>query len=621
MKKKHLVGIMLFALMLFAMIPGQKAEAASVIGDNWKLTGDMVLTVTGDDFAVTDSQQLKGFKNQIVEVIIKKGVTELDSRAFSGCEGIKKVTFQNSLEKIPTGCFSGCTSLEEVVFPTNLRIIDDGAFYNTGIKKLNLPKNLEKIEDNAFYGCENLSGELVIPEGVTLIDSAAFKGCINITGVKLPSTLTEVDYGSFSDCTSIKSLKMPANIKTLGSYAFSGCTSLKKVELNAGLKTVGGYAFEDCSSLEEIICPSTVENISVLAFIRCKALKNVVIMNSSASIYNDDDTLGGKTATVHGLFLSTAQAHAQKFGNPFHLLEDKTVKKPTAGSYGEKKYTCSECGAVYKEELLPLELEAPDVTSLENTGTGVKIKWKKAAGAEGYKVYKKLSGGEYKLIKTTKNLSYIDTAVQSNKYYYYAVKAYTSLQTTELGEDEYIQCLKRTSISSVTATSSGVSIKWKKIDGVYNYYIYRNGKQIASVSSYDNSYVDTGAKKNGTLYKYEVGAYSYSAGTVKSSPKKICYLTKQKVTSATNKSGKKLQVKFNKNNLATGYQVQYGTSSTFKSSLTKSKTYASYKTTTKTLTGLTKGKTYYVRVRSYKKVDGVTYYGPWSDKKSVKITK
>jgi hypothetical protein len=65
----------------------------------------------------------------------------------------------------------------------------------------------------------------------------------------------------------------------------------------------------------------------------------------------------------------------------------------------------------------------------------------------------------------------------------------------------------------------------------------------------------------------------------------------------------------------TGYQVQYSTSSNF----TDAKTVGVSKTSqiSKRVTGL-KGKTkYYVRVRTYKTVNGVKYYSGWSKAKSV----
>lgn len=71
----------------------------------------------------------------------------------------------------------------------------------------------------------------------------------------------------------------------------------------------------------------------------------------------------------------------------------------------------------------------------------------------------------------------------------------------------------------------------------------------------------------------------------------------------------------------TGYQVQYSTSSSFKKSATKVKTISKAKTTSVKLTKLKSNKKYYVRVRSYKKVNGKAQYSAWSGKKSVKTKK
>ena len=66
----------------------------------------------------------------------------------------------------------------------------------------------------------------------------------------------------------------------------------------------------------------------------------------------------------------------------------------------------------------------------------------------------------------------------------------------------------------------------------------------------------------------------------------------------------------------TGYQIQYDVKSDLKSAKsTYVKTNTTYK---KTISGLKAKKTYYVRVRSYKTVGGVKYYGSWSGVKSVK---
>lgn len=66
-----------------------------------------------------------------------------------------------------------------------------------------------------------------------------------------------------------------------------------------------------------------------------------------------------------------------------------------------------------------------------------------------------------------------------------------------------------------------------------------------------------------------------------------------------------------------GYQVQYSTSSKFKSGI-KAATVKGAKAKTKTVKKLKSKKKYYVRVRTYKTVGGKNYYSGWSKAKSVK---
>ncbi len=118
--------------------------------------------------------------------------------------------------------------------------------------------------------------------------------------------------------------------------------------------------------------------------------------------------------------------------------------------------------------------------------------------------------------------------------------------------------------------------------------------------------------------------------TVKAAAKGIYKATSKKITvtvnpaktslsSLTNKKGKKALVKWKRNKNATGYELQYSTSSKFKSS--KKITISKNKTTSRTISGLKKGSTYYVRIRAYKTVSGKKYYSGWSGAKKVKITK
>jgi len=78
-------------------------------------------------------------------------------------------------------------------------------------------------------------------------------------------------------------------------------------------------------------------------------------------------------------------------------------------------------------------------------------------------------------------------------------------------------------------------------------------------------------------------------------------------------------VAFGKSSGATGYQVEYSSSSTFEKS--RKITLKDSSARSAEITGLKKGRTYYIRVRAYKKAGTATFFTNWSPKKTVKITK
>ena len=80
---------------------------------------------------------------------------------------------------------------------------------------------------------------------------------------------------------------------------------------------------------------------------------------------------------------------------------------------------------------------------------------------------------------------------------------------------------------------------------------------------------------------------------------------------------KSATVKWKKNSLASGYQIQYGLKSSFKGA--KKVTVSKNTTVSKDIKGLKQGKKYYVRIRCYKKVGSKKFYSAWSARKAVTI--
>ena len=182
-----------------------------------------------------------------------------------------------------------------------------------------------------------------------------------------------------------------------------------------------------------------------------------------------------------------------------------------------------------------------------------------------------------------------------------------------------------TKVTSVANATSNVTVSWNKVSKASGYYVYRStdGKKFTKIATVKSAstvkYNDKKATKNGQKYVYKVVTYYNGNQTVSSaySAAKTGYrLSTMKVSSLTNKKGKKAYIKWTKNSKSTGYQIKYVTGKS------KAKTVkASSKAKTKTISKLKKGKTYKVRIRSYKKVSNVTYYSAWSKQKSVKIKK
>lgn len=86
-----------------------------------------------------------------------------------------------------------------------------------------------------------------------------------------------------------------------------------------------------------------------------------------------------------------------------------------------------------------------------------------------------------------------------------------------------------------------------------------------------------------------------------------------------NGKGRKLKAYWNRNSQVDGYQLQYGTSKNFTGC--KTVTLKSNQCTGSVRTGLKKNAAYYVRIRTYKRVSGKTYYSDWSKVKSFKVVR
>ena len=230
-----------------------------------------------------------------------KAVTTIGYEAFSGCNGLMKVTIPDSVTTIGSWAFDGCYALKNITLPDGLTYIGEGAFYYcTDLQSIDIPDGVTTIEKSTFEECRSLIS-VKLGSGLTTIGARAFSFCVSLKEINLPYSLTSVGEKAFYSCSlpslifsgglisignsafhgcEMKSIIFPASPFSIGDEAFSSCIYLESMTIPYGLISIGEYAFEDCESLKSVTIPDSVTSIGMNAFIRCVSLKSATISAS-----------------------------------------------------------------------------------------------------------------------------------------------------------------------------------------------------------------------------------------------------------------------------------------------------------------------------------------------------
>ena len=162
--------------------------------------------------------------------------------------------------------------------------INDYAFnYWNTLKKVVIPNRVTGIGKDAFRGCCSLES-VNFPDGITGIGNYAFFGCSVLSGeMVLPDSVTNIGNYAFGKCK-ITQVEMKDNVTSIGDYAFFECSALKSIRLSENLTAVSNNMFWGCTSLSAIDIPSSVRSIGSRAFWGCSGLKVLQIPNGVQAI-------------------------------------------------------------------------------------------------------------------------------------------------------------------------------------------------------------------------------------------------------------------------------------------------------------------------------------------------
>ena len=257
---------------------------------------------------------------EITEIVIPNGITEIGSYVFSYCSSIMKVMIPNGVTAIKKGAFSNCNSLIRINLPDGIKSIESWAFADCSyLFDIIIPNGVTEIGDYAFSGCSNFS-KVSIPDGVTKIGDCAFKNCANLRIITIPESVTLMGSGVLDDCDNLREihipdlalwcniefgpswtvnnegydlyldgekitdLVIPSGIASIGDYAFSYCSGLTSVTIPDSVTTIGDSAFSGCIGLASVTIPDSVTTIGSSAFYDCRGLTNITIPDSVTTI-------------------------------------------------------------------------------------------------------------------------------------------------------------------------------------------------------------------------------------------------------------------------------------------------------------------------------------------------
>ena len=374
--------------------------------------------------------------------------------------------------------------------------------------------------------------------------------------------------------------------------------------------SIGDYVFAGCSKLTSVTIPKNVKSIGIQAFNGCECLANIYV-----------DSNNKKYTSVNGIFYNKNKTELIRYpegknGTSFSI--PNTVKKLSDDAFN----SC-----------LLRSVTIPDsVTSIGAAAFGECKKLTKITIPKNVKQIYCLAF--YDCVKL-KDITILSKNVVIEDY------AFGYMHDTSAVYDDFSGGLNELPVKGckIRGYRNSTAEKYAKANGItfntivsvalsatsytYNGKVKKpsvtvkdaKGKKISS-KYYTVSY--SKGRKNVGQYTVTIKFKGNYSGTVKKT-----FTIKPKATTLSKvTAGKKaFTVKWKKQaTQTTGYQIQYSTSSKFKSA--KTVTVSKNKTTSKKISKLKAKKKYYVRIRTYKtvKVNGknTKIYSGWSKAKTVK---
>ena len=626
-------------------------DSVTSIGDSAFDGCTSLISITIPDSVTSIGENV--FKNctSLTSITVPDSVTSICYSAFNGCTSLTSVTIPDSVKSISSSVFSGCTSLTSIDYNGTVsqwksiegyysvsKIIKctDGVIGNGNTVTID---NLKyKIYDNtaSLVGYIDSPKNLVIPEkisyegytlNVTSIGESAFSNCTSLKSVNYSGTKSQwkaITIGSdnsyltraFIKCTdgiigngntvTVDSVKYrlnddytaqvvsysgtPENITILESVTYEGFTFK--------VTSIGSSAFKNCTILTSVTIPSSVTTIGYDVFNGCSKLKKIKIPDSVTYI--------GSKAFDGTAFYNTVKNWENGVlysGN--HLISAKsdvtkiTVKASTVSIAAGALDNCKSL-----EKINVLNPKCVINCTIPKTAV--------IGGAEG-------STAEDFAQKNNMSIDYFEECTHSDK-----VQVVIAATCTEQGVVQS-RCADCDKLISQTFTAPlghtmVITTPAKAPTCTENGYTQAGYCTVCGYNEVSTVIPATGhnfGSNSPSCLVCGVANPNYIAPTQPTQTSKPVAKPKSAKIKKVKVAKKAVSVQWKKVSGVKGYQIQVATDKKFKKNK-KTVTVKKQKTTKITVKKLKAKKKYYVRIRTYKTVNGKKVYSSWSKVKTVK---
>lgn len=580
---------------------------------------------------IESEKLLLGCKNSIIPS--DGSVTIIWRDAFNGCVGLIGIDIPNTILEIEYAAFSYCENLQSIHIPKSVRYISD---YNVFMHCYNLSSITVDI-NNEYYHSENNC--LIDTNAKTLIS-----GC-NTSVIPNDGSVTKIGgMYAFSGCT-FTSFVIPDKVEVIGLGAFNACYQLKEIVISEGVETLDSHPFR-LTAIEKIVLPQSVKSIGDM-FFADTPIKDIYYVGSEMDrelISIDSDNSELLSADWH-YDTCPANSHAYLKDCDIKCINCDWVRESVKEHVYDNNCdtSCNECGNtrtafehIYTNTHDAKCNECGDIRDVPScvftnscdtkcnicgdirnithnfaAATCTKAKTCKVCGTTSGKAlghtYTNSCDTSCNVCKATRTIThaYKTTTTKAT-----LIKNGSILKKCtvcgKVASNTAIKYVKTFKLSTTTYTYDG-RVKTPSVTVKDS-----GGKTLKKNTDYTVTY--SSGRKNVGTYKVTIKMIGKYSGT-----KTLTFkINPAKTTVSKLAAGKKsiTATIVKKSTQVTGYQIQYSTSKTFSKATTK--TISSYKTTKYTLKSLSAKKTYYVRVRTYKTVNGKKYYSGWSTYKYIK---